>query len=242
MFEQFEVRWEGVLPGAPQQAFDAITGRAAGWLWEVAYEPRQGGAERGLTSSGGVVTAWEPPRRFQARALRPDGWHNMIDYTLEPVAGGTLLRYVHVGVSSEDHAAEHDACVRHTDFYYHSLGAYLGHFAGRDAAYAAVDAAGSFAEVCARIGVPGDAGVGAGVRLAPDGPAPVAAIVDYRAPTFLGLRTEDALVRVFGREPWGGGVTVCLHLFAPGVDADAVRRAWGAWLGAGVAAATGAVA
>ena len=53
MTRTFEMRWEGELPAAPQEVWDAFTRHSAGWLWPIAYEPRVGGAERGLTSGGG---------------------------------------------------------------------------------------------------------------------------------------------------------------------------------------------
>jgi uncharacterized protein YndB with AHSA1/START domain len=228
MFEDFEVRWEGVLAGDPRQVWDAVTVRAAAWIWEIDYEPRVGGAERGLTSGGGSVTAWDPPRHFQTRAQQPDGWHNELDYTLEACDGGTLLRYVHRSVLASDFDAQYDACVQHTAFYNHSLGEYVRHFAGRDAAYVELEAPGPFADVCRRLGLPDGAAVG---DRGPDG------VVDYLTPSFLGLRTDDALVRVYGREAWGGGVSVALHLFAEDADPELARRTWGARLSAAEAVA-----
>jgi hypothetical protein len=216
MSKEFEVRWEGVLPADPRQAWDAITRHTGGWLWEIDYEPRVGGAERGLTSGGGTVAAWDPPRHFQTRAERPDGWFNVLDYVLEPRGDGTLLRYTHTSVLASDFDAQYDQCAQHTAFYYHSLGEYLRHFAGRDAAYATFDVPGSFATVRDR------------VRERPE----LDATVDYETPAFLGLRTHDALIRVYGRDAWGGPVGIGLHLFADGADAAAAQRSWAEWLAA----------
>ena len=69
--KDFEVRFEGELPATPREVWDAITLHTSGWYWNISYEPRPGGAERGLTSAGGTVTAWEPPRHFATRAERP---------------------------------------------------------------------------------------------------------------------------------------------------------------------------
>jgi uncharacterized protein YndB with AHSA1/START domain len=233
MFKEFQVQWEEVLPGDPDKVWDAITARAAAWIWEIEYEPRLGGAERGLTSGGGTVTAWDPPRHFQTRGERPDGWRNELDYTLEPSDDGTLVRYVHTGVTT-DYDAEYDACVQHTDFYKHSLAEYVRSFAGRDAAYVQFDAPGSYGSVCRRLGVSDEAGPGDGVHLQPAG---VDGTVDYRTHAFLGVRTADALIRVYGRESWGGPVSVALHLFAEDADPAREERVWSSWL-----AATGAVA
>ena len=41
--------WETELPGTPEQVWDAITVHSEAWLWPIAYEPREGGAESGLS-------------------------------------------------------------------------------------------------------------------------------------------------------------------------------------------------
>ena len=51
MSREFAVRWEGDLAGTPEQVWDAFTARTTGWIWKIAYEPRVGGAERGLTAA-----------------------------------------------------------------------------------------------------------------------------------------------------------------------------------------------
>lgn len=113
--KDFEVRFEGELPATPQEVWNAITVHTTGWYWKISYEPRVGGAERGLTSAGGTVTASEPPRHFATRAERPDGWWNDLDYVLEPRGGGTFLDYTHTSVLAEDdYDLELDACRRHT--------------------------------------------------------------------------------------------------------------------------------
>ena len=100
MVKEFEVRWEGELPARPQDVWDAITQHADGYLWRIEYEPWIGGAERGLTATGGTVTAWDPPHRFATRT-RPETERdgiNELDYRLEPLGAAgavTYLRYVH---------------------------------------------------------------------------------------------------------------------------------------------------
>lgn len=238
MYREFEVRWRGVLPADPKEVWDAVTLRADGWVWPIEYEPRLGGAERGLTSDGGKVTAWQPPAHFQTRAERPDGWFNALDYTLEPHVGGTLLRFVQISVLPEDdYDRELDACRQHTAFYYHSLGEYVAHFAGRKAEYVEVEAPGSFAQVCRLLGLPEDAKAGDAVRLEPAGLPAIEGTVDYLTPMFLGVRTPDALIRVYGRDVWGWPVGVALHLFAADADAARAERDWSSWLNAAEAVA-----
>jgi hypothetical protein len=98
MAKQFEVTWEGLLPATPDVVWDAFTRRTAGRLWEIAYEPRAGGAGRGLTGGGGTVTVGEPHRRFGTQAADDSGV-NRLSYLLEPRDDGTYLR---LGVRGAD--------------------------------------------------------------------------------------------------------------------------------------------
>ena len=222
--KQFEVTFEGDLPGTPQQIWDACTKHTGGWLWNIDYEPRVGGSETGLSSAGGVVTAWDPLRHFATRAEGQDGWSNELDYRLD----GTHMRYRHrSGAAEDEYEVQLDACRRHTAFYCHSLGEYLRHFADRDAAYFEMDAPGSFDGLLAALGV-GDAAVGDRIELA--GPDRIAGVVDYRTPEFLGVRSDDALIRVYGRDVWGWPVGVAHHVFA----GEPREQAWRGWLDGGV--------
>jgi hypothetical protein len=234
MAANFEVTWDEVV-GAPQQdVWDAITARSAGWLWDVEYEPRVGGAERGLTDVGGTVTQWEPPQRFATQADYEVGGNELV-YELEPNDSGTRVTYRHRFTSTGDDPAVHaqaiDSCRRHTVFYQHSMAEYATHFAGRAAVYATADAAGAtFATVLAALWLPDDAVAGDRVLLTPRELPPIDGIVDYRADVFLGIRSADALLRVYGRDVWGMGVQIAHHLFAEGVDRVAVERDWSCWL------------
>ena len=97
MVKEWRLRWEGELPAAPQDVWDAITQHAEGWLWKIEYEPWFGGAERGLTSTGGTVTVWEPLRHFATRT-RPESERdgvNELHFELEPLGPVTYLRVLH---------------------------------------------------------------------------------------------------------------------------------------------------
>jgi hypothetical protein len=233
MSRNLEVRWEGELAATPEQVWDAITVHSGGWLWPIQYEPGVGGSERGLTGRG-TVTAWDAPRHFGTRAPDGDGV-NELDYRLEPRGAGTYLRYTHRGVLAEDYDRQLDACRQHTAFYYHSLGEYVAHFAGREAVYVSADAPevsgqGGFAAVRRALGLPAHAAAGDPVRLSPAGLPPIEGVVDYTTHAFLGIRTAGALYRFYGRDAWGWPVGVAHHLFGDPVDRAATERAWQQWL------------
>jgi hypothetical protein len=234
MSRRFEVRWEGELPASAQVVWEAFTAHTTGWYWKIEYEPRAGGAERGLTSGGGTVTAWDPPGHFTTRATDADGGVNQLDYRLVAGENGTHLSFTHQGVlGEEDYDLNLDACRHHTRFYYHSLGEYVRHFAGRDAVYVSVDAPPAsardgFATLCRALGVAKDVATGDRVRLA--GPTPIEGVVDYATDRFLGVRTADALHRFYGRDAWGWPVGVAHHLFAEDADEKATAHEWSTWL------------
>ena len=238
MAKEFELSLEVELPATPDTVWAAITTpQTEGWLWRIDYEPRLGGAERGLTSGGGAVTAWEPDRRFATRAEKP-GWFNQLEYELEPRGDATGLRFRHTTEFEDDtFARQSAACLAHTDFYYHSLGEYVRHFAGRPVTYVTADgppastAPGSFAAARRALGVPDGAQAGDRVQAVLPGAGRVEATVDYLTEEFLGLRTDDALYRIYGRDAWGWPVGAAHHLFRDDVDGAAAERAWNAWLG-----------
>ena len=209
MQAEFEVQREIEIEGGAEAVWDAITRHADGWLWEVRYEPRVGGAETGLSSAGGVVTVWEPHERFATR-VETDDWFNELTYELEPDGERTRVRYRHHSVfPAHDHDRMLDECERHTDFYLHSLGEYVRHFAGREPTYVSEDVA-SGPEGRRALGVPDGAAVGDRVTLA----GGEEGVVDYATGSFLGVRTAGALVRVYGREPWGDPSNLARHEFA----------------------------
>jgi hypothetical protein len=240
-WKPIEVHHEGVVDGTVEQVWDAFTRRSAGWLWPISYEPRVGGAERGLTPDGGTVTEWRPARRFATRAEKPDGWWNQVELTLAPQPGPgrarTRTHYRHTTVLAADtYDVELAACEAHTAFYQHSLGEYVAHFAGRDAAYVSAEAPASSARpdalraVRRALGLGDDVGAGEPVHLAPDGLDPIDGVVDHATDSFLGIRTGDALVRVYGRGTWGWPLEVVHHHFGAGVDVETNRTAWQGWL------------
>ena len=237
MGKEFEISREVELPGSPDAVFEAVsTGDGnASWLFPAEIEPREGGA----TSDGGRVLAHDPPHRFTVRAEGPDGWFNQLDFVIEAHGNGAILRYVHSGVFDEaGWDDQYDAVNAHTDFYLHTLGEYLAHFSPRTATYVGSGPGGisgpetsmtpdAFVKLQRALGVPENAGTGDSVRLAHDD---VDGVIDYKSDHFLGIRTDDALYRFFGRNAFGGPVGMTIHHFGNGVDPDAVGRSWEEWL------------
>jgi uncharacterized protein YndB with AHSA1/START domain len=234
--KRFEVRWEGEIAGSPEQVWKTFTEGTAGYLWPVQYEPREGGAETGLSQEGGTVTAWEPDRHFTT-VSGEGGYVNRVDYVLTPTDGGTLLQLHHqTGVDEDEWDDQLEACQVHTELYHHSLRTTVEHFAGRTATYVAADGPmpsptdGDLAAISRALGLPGEAEDGDVVHLEPDGLAPIDGVVDWRTDRFLGVRTPDALVRVYARDGWGWPTTMAIHRFDDDVDQEAEQQALQQWL------------
>lgn len=147
------------------------------------------------------------------------------------------MRYVHSGILVDDWDNQYDAAGRHTDFYLHTLRQYLTEFGGRPVvAFTTFDGpdtsktADAFVAVGRALGLGDDTAEGTRVQArGPEGRL-LDAVVDFRNPYFLGLRTDHAMIRFFGRNHWGYPVGISVHDFAPGADAKAVEAAWQDWL------------
>jgi len=232
MSHSFQVNREVVLPAGPEEVFAAVTSGTAGWMFPVDVDP--GASAHGV---GEPEVTWDPPNHFAVRVEGEDGWFNALDYIIEARDGGTAsLRYVHSGIFVGDWDDQYDGVGKHTDFYLHSLGQYLRYFPGRSAAYIALSgpvnsaSAGSFDTLKSTIGVTGESGEGDTVRIDVPGLDPIEAVVDYINPYFLGLRTDEALYRFYGRNAFGGTVDAAHHFFADGVDKAKTEQAWRTWL------------
>ncbi|WP_026555467.1 ATPase [Arthrobacter sp. 35W] len=232
MGREFEIVAETEIDGTPQQVFDAATAGTSGWLWPMEMEPGLGGAG----PFGSVVTAWEPPHHYANHVDGENGFFNHLDYLIEERAGGrSWLRYVHSGVIFDDWDNQYDGARRHTEFYQHTLGEYVKHFSGRQAAFADVQgpaASGSpeaFETLRSSLGVDGAVQGGAVRALGPDGAA-LEAVLDFSNENFIGLRTVDAMYRFFGRNAFGSVVGMTIHLFADGADAATEGARWQQWL------------
>ncbi|MEU5211312.1 SRPBCC domain-containing protein [Streptomyces sp. NPDC020742] len=238
MSREFEIRREVVLPAAPEEVFAAVTTHTGAWMFPTEKVPAVGGEG----PDDPTVKAWEPPHRFEVRVDGEDGWFNALEYVIEARDGGTaVLRYVHSGVlSEEDWDGQYDGASLHTDFYLHTLGQYLEFFTGRPAAFADVQGPAAsrtpdgFEVLLRALGVTDAMGVGDRLRGGPPGTDPLDAVIDYRTAHFLGLRTDGALYRFFGRNAFKAPVGMTIHLFDGAQDgtADAGRAeaAWQRWI------------
>jgi uncharacterized protein YndB with AHSA1/START domain len=235
MGREFEIRREVELAAKPEQVWEAVAteaGRQA-WLFPMPVPP--------YGEEGSPVQTWDPPNHLYIRSEGPDGSFNALEYTIEGREGGrTTLRYVHSGIfDDEGWDDQYDAVDQHTDFYLHTLGQYLEHFAGRGATYVG-DVPGGIAgpEASTRpdgfdrlkraLGVE-RASEGEQVDADLDGAGRLDGVIDYARGPFLGIRTSDGLYRFFGRNAFGGPVGIALHDFGGG-GADQSKQALTAWL------------
>ena len=216
---EFEISRETSIEASQQETWAAITTGSAGWLWP---QPELAGDAEGAPGAGGPIVEWDPPHRFVGYDTGENGWYNRLEAQVTAREdGGSLLRWVHSGVFVDDWDDQYDGVSQHTDFYLHTLVQYLAHFRGRDAVWTHVEApvggpggAPDALDVLrAALGIRGEATVGDEITVAlPSGPT--SAVLDYLHPHFVGLRTDDALVRVFGRHAFGHVIGVAVHDFA----------------------------
>ncbi|MDT0468015.1 SRPBCC family protein [Streptomyces gibsoniae] len=238
MSKEFEIAREFEVDATPEEVWEAITRGTGGYLWPMEPpEPRVGGAG----PFGSEVIAWDPPHRYVNRVANVEGISqqtlNQLDHTIEQRDEGrrAWVRYVHSGIFVDDWDNQYDGASKHTDFYLHTLREYLTHFAPRPVTFATLNGpeastgADAFTVVAGALGLPEDTAEGARVSVRGPG-GPLDAVLDFRNPYFIGLRTEDALIRFFGRNHWGAPVGVSVHDFAPDADAKANELAWQQWL------------
>ena len=74
------------------------------------------------------------------------------------------------------------------------------------------------------------AAAGSTVELELDGVGRLSGEVDFANENFLGLRTNDALYRFFGRNAFGATVGMTVHDFSGSGDPDSTAKAWGGFL------------
>ncbi|WP_329247331.1 SRPBCC domain-containing protein [Streptomyces sp. NBC_01478] len=236
MSKEFEIVYEFEVAATPQQVWDAVTSGTGGWLWPMEFD-----GEKRVGPFGSTLTTFDPPHRITARTEDvgfPTQSLNQIDETIEPRDDGrrAWVRYVHSGIFTDDWDNQYDGARKHNAFYMHTLREYVVHFAGRPVAFATLDgpdastAADAFGVVGRALGLADDTEQGTRVRArGPEGQL-LDAVLDFRDPYFIGLRTDSALIRFFGRNHWGAPVGISVHDFAPDADAKTNELAWRNWL------------
>jgi uncharacterized protein YndB with AHSA1/START domain len=242
MAHRFEITQDLEVGATPEQVWEAIaTGRGmdSWFMGQSEVEPREGGRARwsiGGYTEDSEVSTWDPPRRFVNTGTEgPDGSFHRFDYRIEDRGSGrTTIRYVHSGMLGGDWEAEYEAMSEGDPMYLQKLVEYLTYFSGRFAI--GIDAHGptvpdrehAMSVFRRGLGIGDDAADGDQVRLTPEGFEPFEGVVDYVSPSFLGVRSNDALYRfIYG---FDGSVILGHHLFAGDVDAEAARLAWQRWL------------
>jgi len=232
MGREYEIRREVELSGTPEQVWEAVATDAglASWMFPMPV-PAAGAAE-----------VWDPPHHLRVRE-EFEGGFNALEFIIEGREGGkTLLRYVNSGIfDDEGWEEQYDAVSQHTDFYLHTLGEYVAHFSPKTGTYigevpGGIDGPQASATPDGLDRLKGALGIasaseGDSVQASLDGAGSLSGVVDYLRGNFLGIRTDDALYRFFGRNAFGGPVGMQVHHFGA-VDAESAKQALKRWLDA----------
>lgn len=244
MGHAFESHDEHEFDADVQDVWDAIaTGPGIdGWfLGSTTVEPKLGGdvtTRMGDASMESTVTAWDPPQRFAFTGGHDDrGRFQAYEFLIEGrLHGSTVLRVITSGfLPGDDWEDELEAMTLGGEMFFATLIARIEHFAGRPATavLASGPAVSDFATAWDRLehhlGIGDRAHEGAETTfLAPD-TGRVEAVVDFRSPHAIGLRSADTLYR-FVRGFSNRGVMVIHHIFDTDQDTTAAAQAWETWL------------
>lgn len=242
MAHPFEITNEFEVDATPEEVWQAIatgSGMDAWFMGRNEIEPGEGGVVRtalpGFTMEG-TITTWEPPNRFAERSPEgEDGSLHVFEYLVEGRdRGSTVVRWVHSGFLGDDWEAEYEGLREGDPMYFHKLAQYLTHFRGRRATPVHVfgvpvpEAERAWDVFRGGLGLGGEVAVDDRVRLTPGGFDPIDGLVDYRTPSFLGVRSDDALYRFM--ITFDGSAGLGHHLFTEGLDQAETERAWADWL------------
>lgn len=262
------VTMEVEVPGTPEQVWRAIaTGPGtSAWFVPTEIEERVGGElvfDMGpeMGTSKGVVTAWDPPKRFsyEERDWMPGAPPVATEIHVEAQGGGTcVMRMVHsLFADSDDWDDQLEGFEKGWPGFFRILRLYLAHFPDRrcSRAQAMTRAEGSEPEAWSALmddlGL-ADASVGDRVSTAGDGVPALSGTVDH-----LGQASDHHEILLRSERPspgfaslgtfaWGGTTYASVSLYRygePGGPApegvDDEERAWRDWL-AERAAAVGA--
>ena len=219
MDREFEIRKEVDLDASPDAVWHAIATPEglATWFMPMPMDP-----------DSDLVVAWEPERRLRIEMPPgPDGATQAFEYVIEGRGGTTVLRFVHSGFLGGDWSDEFESMTSAGwDQYLFTLAQYLRFFAGRAAMYVEAEAPPGAAtpeawpRLLAALGSAHDLGAPVGIDLASGA---ISGSIDYVTANFVGIRTDDALVRFHGRWPIGMTIAVSHHAYAP-VDRRRAHR------------------
>ncbi|GAA1502790.1 SRPBCC domain-containing protein [Sphaerisporangium rubeum] len=245
MSHEFQLTHDIELEATPEQVWDAIAtgpGIDSWFMGRNEVEPGVGGAGRmempGFTATS-TVTAWEPGRRFAYKGTpAEDGTFMAFEYLIEAREGSaTALRLVHSGILGDDWEEQYDALKKGNPLYLRTLALYLRHFPGRTAVPVAAfgppqpDQDTAWTAVTAALGLSKDPQEGDPVTFTIDGRT-VTGVVDTAVDQgFLGIRTDDALLRFVG----GGGMLMTGHHVFADVDQATAESTWTTWLAGAMA-------
>jgi uncharacterized protein YndB with AHSA1/START domain len=242
MGHPFEISQTIEVGATAEQAWDAIaTGRGqdSWFMGRNTVEPREGGTATfsiGDFTQTSTVTTWEPPTRFAFSSEQGAvGMFHRFDYRVtERPEGGVSIRYEHAGMLGDDWEAEYEAMQEGDPAYLFKLHQYLLFFSGRYGT--SIEAFGP--EIADReramaiyrevLGLGDDAGIDTPVKTALEGVGTIDGSVDFLSPSFLGVRTADAILRFIWA--FDGRSYIGHHLFGDDVDRAEAEGAWGEWL------------
>jgi uncharacterized protein YndB with AHSA1/START domain len=248
------VEMEVLVPGTPEEVWRTMAtgdGNAA-WFTKATIEERVGGKLEfdfgpGMNSPG-EVTIWEPPHRFGyvERDWNKDAPPVATEIVITSRSGGQcLVRMVHsLFTSSDDWDDQMEGFERGWPAFFEVLRIYLGHFAGKKAAYAQAmsptkgDQLAAWSRLMDDLGL---AGLNAGERRTTSGlPETVSGIVEgvyqdtRKRHAILRLDAPMAGVAILGTYGLGDSVNVSVILYFYGDAAEeqaaASQGLWRDWL------------
>lgn len=247
--DEREIRLEIVVPGAPEQVWEAIaTGPGiSSWFVPAEVDTHQGGKATLHFGAAGddvsVVEAWEPPHRFKAVSeVEQHGLQVAVEYLVEARDGGScVVRFVQSGFAGgAEWDDEYDETTSGWRTFLHNLRLYLTFFRGQAASPISVVAATPgpqpqvWQALAAGLGLPA---IGEGDRVATSGDVPrIAGVVDRLTDGHATLLLDEPAPG-FAVVAAGGGaetayINMTAYLFGPDASAVAEREQprWQAWV------------
>jgi uncharacterized protein YndB with AHSA1/START domain len=246
------VQAEVIVPGTPEEVWQAIATGEGVSSWFVPTEKREDGTVVSKFGPGPGMeavareTAYDPPRRFVGEGdICPGGPTMATEWTVEALSGGTCrVRVVHsLFASTDDWDNQLEAIEEGWPEYFENLKLYLNHFRGKKSSTIQFlgMAAGSVDEAWKTVaGAFGLQGATAGSRMTTSEEVPpLIGVVERIGP---GGHEQGTLVRITQpgpgmahvfAHPMGGAVFVVLRLYLFGDRAqEAAKRnepLWQAW-------------